>query len=277
MLRERVSEDIYIFTSQIYAQVTAGVILTPEGAIVVDTLPFPQETKELLAFVRERSGKGVRYVVNTHFHADHVYGNYLFPEALVVAHKRCRETLQRFGEKSLREAKEQTPELADVRLRLPSVVFEGELTFHLGSKTVQLMLMPGHTPDSIVVYVKENKVLFAGDAVMPVPHIVWGDWKEMITSLRAIEELSLENVIQGHGEFLLRGEISETIESSIAYLEMIHEKVKALVAAGAPREELTTIDIEQCGKSRIPLDGLVQQLHRANLYKLYEILSAEVE
>ncbi len=277
MLRERVSEDIFVFTSQMYAQVTAGVILTSEGVIVVDTLPFPQEARELLAFVQERSERGVRYVVNTHSHADHVYGNYLFPQATVVAHKLCRQALRRFGEKSLRQAKEQNSDLAEVRLRLPSITFEGDLTFRFGGKTVRLMLMPGHTSDSIGVYVKEDKVLFAGDAMMPVPYIVWGNREEMIASLRAIGELSLENVVQGHGEILLRGEIKEAIETNIAYLEDIYDKVKAMVEAGAPKEELATITIEKCGKSRIPLNGLVQQLHQANLYKLYDTLSAEME
>lgn len=277
MLRERVSEDIFVFTSQMYAQVTAGVILTSEGVIVVDTLPFPQETREILAFVQERSTRGVRYVVNTHSHADHVYGNYLFPQATVVAHKLGRQALQRLGEKSLRQAKEQTPALAEVRLRPASITFEGELTFRFGGKTVRLMLMPGHTSDSTVVYVKEDKVLFAGDAVLPVPYIVWGDREEMITSLRAIGELSLESIVQGHGEILLRGEIKEALETNITYLECIYDQVKAMVKAGMPKEKLATITIEKCGKSRIPLNGLVQQLHQANLHKLYDTLSAEME
>jgi len=51
MRRERVSEDIYVFTSETYAQVTAGVIVTDEGAIVIDTLPFPFEGQEMKEFI----------------------------------------------------------------------------------------------------------------------------------------------------------------------------------------------------------------------------------
>ena len=275
MLMERISEEIYVFTSDLYAQVTAGVIVTSEGAVVVDTLPFPQETRELLVFVQER-GLRVPFVINTHSHADHVNGSYLFEEADLVAHRRCRAILRRHGERVLEEAKAETPELAEVQLRLPSISFDQELTLRLGDRTMRLIHLPGHTPDLIGVYVEEDKILFAGDAVMPVPYIVGGDREAMMDSLRIIGQLSLENIVQGHGEVILRGEVEQAIESSILYLETIYEKVKEAVEAGAPPESVAEIDIEQCGKSRIPLNGLVQQLHEANLLHLYDLMTAQV-
>ena len=276
MLRERISEGIYVFTSDLYAQVTAGVIVTSEGAVVVDTLPFPQETRELLAFVQER-GLRVPYVINTHSHADHANGSYLFEGADLVAHQGCREILRRHGERVLEEAKAETPEVADVRLRLPSITFDREVTLRLGDRTMQLIALAGHTLDSIGVYVEEDKILFAGDAVMPVPYIVGGDRAAMIDSLRAIGQLLLENIVQGHGEIILRGEVGEALETSILYLETVYEKVKEVVEAGAPPETIAEIDIEQCGKSRIPLNGLVQQLHEANLLYLYDLMTAQVK
>jgi cyclase len=275
MLLERISEEIYVFTSDLYAQVTAGVIVTSEGAVVVDTLPFPQETRELLVFVRER-GLRVPFVINTHSHADHINGSYLFEEADLVAHRRCRAILRRHGERVLEEAKAETPELAEVQLRLPSITFDQELTLRLGDRTMRLIHLPGHTPDSIGVYVEEDKILFAGDTVMPVPYIVGGDREAMIDSLRIIGQLSLENIVQGHGEVILRGEVEQALKSSIFYLETIYEKVKEAVEAGAPPESVAEIDIEQCGKSRIPLNGLVQQLHEANLLHLYDLMTAQV-
>jgi cyclase len=272
MLRERVADDIYVFTSDLYVKVTAGIIFTSQGAIVVDTLLFPRETGELVDLVRRKSKNGVRYVINTQSQSDHVYGNYLFDGAEVIGHELCRQTLQRRGEEELNAAKEQISELAEVQLRLPSMTFTRGLTLRLGNKTLRLMHTPGTTPDSIVVYVREDKVLFAGDTVMPVPYIVDGDWLELIGSLRAIGKLSLDNIVQGHGGVLLRGEIKATLKSSIAYLETIRRKVQRKVEAGAPRDELRKIGIEGCGKSRVPLDGLVQDLHQANLEVLYDQL-----
>jgi cyclase len=275
MLRERVTEDVFVFISDLYAEVAATVILTPEGAVVVDTLPFPSETRQVREFALQRSSRGIRYLINTHHHADHIYGSYLFPEAELIAHRLCRQILLKAGEESLATAKAQTPALAHVELRIPQLVFETELLLRLGEKTIHLMHTPGHTEDGIVVHIREDKVLIAGDVVTPVPLIVRGDPDLLIQSLKPIKSLNLENVVQGHGGVLLRGEIDETVDTSMTYLKCIVRRVQAVVDRGAPPSELKKIDIESCSKSRIPLGGLVQRLHQANLDYLYNKFTEE--
>ena len=269
MLRERVTEDVFVFISSLYAEVSAVVVTTPDGAVVIDTLPFPEETSQVREFALRRCPRGIRYVINTHHHADHVYGSYLFPEAELIAHRQCRDILLKVGEESLAQAKAQTAMLAPVELRIPQLVFEVDLLLRLGEKTIHLIYAPGHSPDGVMVHLREDKVLVASDILTPVPLIVRGSPDEMIESLREIKALSLENVIQGHGGVLLRGEIDETVDSSITYIKTVRKKVQAIVDQGLPRSELASIDIEECGKSRIPLGGLVQRLHLANLDFLY--------
>ena len=113
--------------------------------------------------------------------------------------------------------------------------------------------------------------------MLPVPHVVWGDLEESARSLHAIRALKPESVIQGHGQLLLRGELAIEIESSLYYLRCVRQKVQRLVREGAPESALLGIDIEACGKSRVPLDGLVQQLHQDNLFALYSHLMGETE
>jgi cyclase len=275
MQRERVTEDVYVFISNLYAEVGATVIVTEEGAVVVDTAPFPQETQQIREFALRHCPQGVRYLINTHHHADHIYGSYLFPEAELISHRRCREILLKIGQQSLEVAKAQTPALASVELRIPQLVFETEMLLRLGEKTIHLMHAPGHTSDGIVVHIREEKVLVASDVMTPVPLIVRGDRKELIKSLKRIKTLSLENVIQGHGGVLLRGEIDETVDSSVAYVHAVEKRVQAIVDKGLPRTAVRSIDIEACGKSRIPMGGLVQRLHVANLEYLYNEMMAE--
>jgi len=168
MLRERVTEDVYVFISDLYVEVAATVVVTPEGAVVIDTLPFPQETRQIREFALRKCPRGIRYVVNTHHHADHIYGSYLFPEAELIAHRRCREILLKAGEESLAQAKAQTPALAPVELRIPQLVFETDLLLRLGEKTLHLLHAPGHTVDGIVVHISEDNLALPPPLVLQV-------------------------------------------------------------------------------------------------------------
>ena len=75
MHRERVSENVFWFQSEVYAQVTAGVIVGPQWAVVIDTLALPEETLGMREFIEHELGVQVRYVINTHYHGDHTGGN----------------------------------------------------------------------------------------------------------------------------------------------------------------------------------------------------------
>lgn len=277
MRKERVTEDIFVFQSEMYAQVTAGAIVTDEGTVVIDTLPFPRETREMIEFLRHesRNKRGIRYVIDTHYHADHVYGNYLFTEADIIASDRCREILRKSGEKNLNEAKQSTPELAEVTLRLPNLTFPDKMTIHLGDRVLRLVPLPGHTLDGIGVYIEGDKILFSGDAMMSLPHIYWGDREVLLQTMNTIKEMNVENIVQGHGEVLLKGEIDESIDNAIAYLNCIYERVKAKVATRASKEKLSDITLESCGGTPIALDGVVRKLHKDNLQRIYQTLTAK--
>lgn len=270
MVRERVSDDVYVFTSDLYAQVTAGLVVSPDGAAVIDTLAFPSETNEIIDLVH-RLNVPVKYVINTHYHADHTYGTSLFKGAEVVAHRKCRDLLDTIGRKGLKEARVDNPSLERVEVVLPELVFSrGSLELHLGKKTLTLTHSPGHSPDSITVLVKEDRILFAGDTMMPLPYFVDGDIDDIYKSIQVIPPLGLENIVQGHGEVILRGEIDDAVRSNLRYLDNIRRKVERHIERGRSREEVLDIDIESCGKSRIPLSGLVARLHQHNLLWLFD-------
>lgn len=276
MHRERISDDIYVFTSSLYAQVTAGAIITSEGAVMIDTLPFPSETQQVIEYVEHRSPHGIRFVIYTHYHADHTYGGYLFKDAQVISHQLCRQLLIERGEAGLELARSQNQQLVNVQLRLPDIVFERSMTLRLGNKTIELTHSPGHSPDLITAFVKEDKILFASDTVMPVPYIVDGDAGQMAASLTTLKSMGLENVVQGHGEIVLRGEISEAVSSSLNYLTKMQGAAANALLLNQSRDDLIReYDIESCGKPRISLNGLVQQLHAANLITTYDRMHDE--
>ncbi|MCB0047079.1 MAG: MBL fold metallo-hydrolase [Caldilineaceae bacterium] len=272
IIRTRVADDTWVFTSKLYVEVNAGLVVTPEGGILIDTLPFPSETRQIINFARRICPAGIKYVINTISHADHVYGSYLFPDAELIAHEYCRDMLKEHGIQALAQAKEQTPELREVEIRLPKIVFNEGVVVRLGGKTVHVMHAPGPSPDVCVAHVREEKVLFASDLIMPVPLIFspMADIEQFKRSLESLYEFNLESIVQGHGDILLRGEVTSSIDASIRYINDIQDLVNTLIAQGATKQDLLQNDIEQHERSRIPLGGLVQDFHAKNLLYLWE-------
>jgi cyclase len=272
IIRTRVADDTWVFTSEMYLEVNAGLVVTPEGGILIDTLPFPSETRQIIEFADRVCPAGIKYVINTVSHADHVYGSYLFPEAELIGHERCRQMLIEYAYAALDEAKEHTPELRQVEIRLPKVVFNEGMVIRLGGKTVHIFNTPGPSPEVCAVHVREDKVLFASDLMMPVPLIAtpFSDIELYQRSLVNLYDYNLESIVQGHGDILLRGEVTSSIGASIKYLNEIQTTVDELMAKGATKHELLVYDIERFGRSRIPLGGIVQQFHASNLLHLWE-------
>ncbi len=274
MHRERVSENVFWFQSEVYAQVTAGVVAGPQWAVVIDTLALPDETLSIREFIEHELNVPVRYVVNTHYHADHAWGNCFFPGATVIAHARCRDLLIERGIPSLEAAQKQNPALRQVKIVLPHITFsDGELTVRVGKKNLIISPALGHSEDGIAVLVEEDRILFAGDAFMPLPYIVDGNVDDVMGSIKRIGRMGLENIVQGHGDIILRGEIDAAVRENLNYLAAIKKAVRAASRRKNAVELLDEITIEDCGKSRVYLGGLAQTLHQRNLRSLLQQMS----
>lgn len=274
--RERVSDNVFVFQSELYAQVTAGVIVGSDWAVAIDTLSFPEETLEIRDFIEQELNVPVRYVINTHYHADHSWGNCFFPGAVVISHSLCRQYLAQKGVASLEEARQQNSSFQKSKIILPHLTFsKGELSLKVDKKTLTLIPLPGHSNDGIGVLNKEDRILFAGDIFMPLPYLVDGSIDDMINSFKFVRELGLENIVQGHGEVILRGEVEETIDDHLSYLSAIRKNVRQAMRRKYPGDLLETVDVESCGKSRVLLGGLAEELHQRNLFALYEQFSGK--
>ena len=270
MQRERVSENVYWFQSEIYAQVTAGVVTGPQWAVVIDTLALPEETLALRGFIEEELKVPVRYIINTHHHADHSWGNCFFPGATIIGHLKCRQAIIERGSTALETARRQNGIFRQIKLVPPQLTFEqGTLTLRVGKKNLTLLSTPGHSRDGISVLVEEDRVLFAGDAFLPLPYVVDGDLEELGATIKRIGKMGLENIVQGHGDIILRGEIENAVKENLAYLSAIRKAVKSATRRRNPTDALSEVTIESCGKSRVHLGGLAEELHRRNLRALY--------
>lgn len=274
--RERVADNVYSFQSEYYAQVTAGAVVGPDWAIAIDTLAFPEETLAIRDFIEDELKVPVRYVINTHYHADHSWGTCYFPGALVISHTLCRNMMEEKAVSSLEEARKQNTSFRKSQIIFPHITFNsGKLSLKVGKKTLTMFPLPGHSVDGIGILIEEDRVLFSGDLFMPIPYIVDGDYEQMVSSYKYVSSLSLENIVQGHGDVVLRGEIITAIEDHLDYLSTIRKIVRRAGRRKYPGDMLETVDVESCGKSRVLLGGLVEELHQRNLKALYQQLFGE--
>mgnify|MGYP001039916813 FL=1 len=76
--RERIADNVYSFQSEVYAQVNAGAVIGPNWAVLIDTLALPEESLAIRDFIEQELNVPVRYIINTHGHADHAWGNCFF-------------------------------------------------------------------------------------------------------------------------------------------------------------------------------------------------------
>ncbi len=277
MQRERVADNVFYFQSEVYAQVTAGAVIGPNWAVIIDTLALPDETLQIRDFIEQELNLPIRYVIDTHYHADHAWGNCFFPGATVIGHTLSRKQLATRGQQSLIEARKQNPAFRRVKIVLPQLTFdESYLILRVGKKTLSMFPLPGPCEDNIGVLVEEDRVLFAGDAFMPLPYIVDGDIDDTIASLKKISKMGLENVVPGHGDIVLRGEIDGMVKENLAYLSALRKGVRKAARRKYPMEILSEIGVEDCGKSRVLIGGLAEELHKRNLRALYYKMYGEM-
>ena len=110
---------------------------------------------------------------------------------------------------------------------------------------------------------------------MPIPALSEGNFVDQLNTYSKINALGLENIVQGHGDIILRGEIDEAMRENINYMNKLKEVGEKARIKRNPGEYLTTIHVEDCGKSRVHLGGLAETLHKRNLIWIYKQVIAQ--
>jgi len=235
-----------------------SVVLTARWAFVVDTLTCPQDMEPVLAFLAARAGDRRVVVVNTHHHWDHVDGNAAFPSADIIAQHACPRLMQARlagGDESLRLP---PPE----GVPLPSVTFGDRLTFSDDEESVHLIHTPGHSEDSLVVYLIPSRALLGGDTIeWPLPNFGQRDgMAEWVASLRRLNQLPVDVVVPSHGP--VRGK--RIIDANERYITGVYEAVRAAKAAGVGRADLD-LPPDRFLEDGVAVDTVYREVHRENL------------
>ena len=110
---------------------------------------------------------------------------------------------------------------------------------------------------------------------MPVPFIVDGSIEDTEESMRQVAKMGLENIVQGHGDIILRGEIEQVVKGNLDYLNEVQKVVRKANRRKYPLDLLEESSIEECGKQRVLLGGLAESLHQGNLIALFKQMYGE--
>jgi cyclase len=182
----------------------AGFVIGNDGVLVIDTFQDPRPAKALLVEIRKLTPLPIRFVVNTHYHLDHVNGNDVFAAAgaTIVAHRNVRAWMRTENIKMLDPPVTPEKKMRVQSLTLPTVVHDGHLELYLGSRRIDVRYYPGHTGGDSVVSLPDAHVVFCGDMLWKehVPNLIDATTKTWVESLDAMQkDYGPSTWVPGHG------------------------------------------------------------------------------
>ncbi|HEV2111733.1 MAG TPA: MBL fold metallo-hydrolase [Gammaproteobacteria bacterium] len=217
-----------------------GFVVGVDAVAVIDTFQTPAAAEALLAAIRKTTPLPVRYVIDTHYHLDHVAGNRLFAQAgaVVMAQQNVRawersENLKFFGDKITPEQKQMVQSLG-----LPDLVYRDGIQLDLGGRTLLVRVMPGHTGGDSVVFVPDASVVFTGDLFWDrtLPNLIDADTAQQIaTNDTFLHDYPKATFVPGHGEV---GQ-AEDVRAFRDYLAALRQAVAEERKAGKSGRALT--------------------------------------
>ena len=219
-----------------------------EDYVMVFDANFPKEAGDVVAAIRKTTNKPIRYVVDSHHHGDHAYGNAIFAKegATVVAQSNCARLLRVNGPSEFADAgkgKEGRKDIAESFLKVPDLIFDQKLVFSDSKQHVELLFLGhAHTAGDAFLYLPKHKIICTGDACTNGPFNYMGhsDSASWIRVLDRAQQLDVKVVCPGHGP--LAGK--EVLAKQQRFFIELREQVKKGIAAKKDFEDiLKSIDM----------------------------------
>ena len=187
-----------VYQGQTYA-LNIGLILGRQHNYVIDTGFGSGSVEPILAYLGGDPKPII--VVNTHFHWDHVWGNWMFPNSIIIAHTECRELMEQTWHEEVRQNANFID--GEVRKHMPNLLIDSSIYFP--NDGIRIFRTPGHSPDCISIYDETDKILYAGDNIGDtdddiLPHIGTNIETFRNKVINAYKQYDFDVCISGHNK-----------------------------------------------------------------------------
>lgn len=310
---QKIQDDIYQArgTGNLAAWCNIAIIINTEDVLIVDSHISPAAAWVLLEELKSITSKPVRYVINTHFHFDHLHGNQIFSQDVeIIGHEFTREMVLAGESNSGRtsdlflgglpdkvaelqkqvdattDSKEKTDlqkelfinenflaAVSSVKPTPPNVTLNRSMTLYRGGREIRLLFLGrGHTAGDVVVYLPKERVLVTGDLLTAgLAYMGDGFLKEWAETLERLKNLDVDVILPGHGGAFTD---IEKIDHFQAYLLGLWDRVAQLHRQGiSPEEAARRIDMRSHAKNFPSIQEV--GVHPQAVLRAYELLDGQ--
>ena len=255
---------------------TSTVFHSGREAFVFDSLLYPDDTRTLLHRLKSLN-LTIKGLVNTHWHIDHTAGNQLFHETnRIISHSLCSGLMRTSSQPDWANETLNLEEKDRITPTYPNEIIVDRSKLYLGGSELEFLHTPGHTPDSIIGWKEDESVIIAGDTVMELPFVGYGDSRSLVDSLKKVQSIAgkSEKIIQGHGGVCGAEKLSEDIR----YIEYVRKRTAEYVGSGKSAEQASEgVKLEECfskerAKSLTEGFGSLLWCHPSNVERIYSEL-----